>query len=151
MKTVYFLLLFLSISLFATTPVVAQTDIPLRADYGLIKVEELLKQGKYSEALNETTVVLQRRQRDADAYTYRGYAYYKLSQKDQALECFKTALMLQPTHLGANKYLATMYLDAGDIARALEQLQAMRIICGQNYCGEIDMLQREIDAKKPQQ
>lgn len=149
MKKIFSVLSFIIIC-FSASSVFAQVDVPLRADYGLIKTEELLKQGKYTEVLNETTMILQRQKRDADAYTYRGYAYYKIGEKQKALDCFKTALIIRPSHMGANKYLATMFLDSGDVSKALEQLQAMRIICGQAYCSEIDLLQNEINSKKQQ-
>jgi len=123
-------------------------ELVLRTDSGLIAVEELLKKGNYTAALDATTSVIMRHQRDADAYTYRGYAYYKLGEKQKAFESFKTAIMIDPAHLGANKYLANIYIDEGHIDRALEQLQAMRMVCGSYNCAEIDILQSEIDKAK---
>ncbi len=88
---------------------VVQKEIPFREDSGLTKAESLLSDGAYSAAIDTAGDVLKRRPRNADALTYRGYAYMKLGEKDSAIKDFKAALEAEPTHLGANKYMADIY------------------------------------------
>ena len=123
-------------------------DIPFRTDSGLTKAEYLLSAGKYSAALDVAGEVLIRHPDDADAYAYRGYAFSRLGQTEDAVKNFKKALQLNPTHLGANKYLADIYLQSGDVSRAIEQMQVIRMTCGHTDCEELDELEHEIDQYK---
>lgn len=145
MKKTIFFLIALSAFLFTASSASVADSVIFRTDSGLIKTEELLKSANYTAALQSSANVLMRHPRNADAYVYRGFAYYKLGQQQKAFESFKTAILINPSHLGANKYLANIYLDQGHTDRALEQLQALRIVCGSYNCAEIDILQREIN------
>lgn len=131
-------------------PLAAQADGEMiyREDSGLIKTEYLLASGKYSAALDTANDILARRPNSADAYTYKGYALLHLGQKTEAAKNFKQALAINPTHLGANKYLADIYLDEGNVARAIEQLQVIRMACGESDCAEVRSLQLAIDQNK---
>jgi tetratricopeptide (TPR) repeat protein len=125
-----------------------KTQIPYREDSGLTKTEYLISVGQYSAAIHTADDVLARHSQNADAYTYRGYAYYRLGDFAKAAGSYRKALILNPTHLGANKYLADMYLEAGDVSRALEQLQVIRMTCGNTDCAELNDLERSIDKFK---
>jgi len=149
MKKFFKLILVITMFVFLQTKTSAfAEEMVFRVDSGLIQTEDFLKSGNYSAALQSSANVLMRHPRNADAYVYRGYAYYKLGQQQKAYESFKTALMINPSHLGANKYLANIYLDEGKVDRALEQLQALRIVCGSYNCAEIDALEAEINNHK---
>lgn len=146
---------FCLISLFPAFSYSAETEkgefskeMIFRRDSGLVKAEYLLSAGQFSAALDTVKDVLQRHPGDADAYTYRGYAYYRLGETASAVKDFKKALELDPSHLGANKYLADTYLDEGKVSLALEQLQAVRMICGNTDCEELRSLRRGIDSRK---
>lgn len=132
---------------------VAKTEeVPFREDSGLITAEYYLATGKYTQALDVIGGVLQRHPQNADAYTYRGYAYNKLGDTKKARESFRTALGINPRHLGANKYMGNLWLEDGQLSRAMEQLQAMIYICAGSYCAEVDELQSDINmfrVKKP--
>lgn len=132
---------------------VAKTDdVPFREDSGLITAEYYLATGKYTQALDVVGGVLQRHPQNADAYTYRGYAYQKLGDTKKARDSYRTALGINPRHLGANKYMANLWLEEGQLSRAMEQLQAMIYICAGSYCAEVDELQSDINSfrvKKP--
>jgi tetratricopeptide (TPR) repeat protein len=125
-----------------------QKEIPFREDSGLTKTEYLLSAGQYSAALDTAGEVLLRHPENADAYTYRGYAYAHLGEKTEAAKNFKKALLINPAHLGANKYLADIYLESGDVSRAIEQLQVIRMTCGHSDCEELRSLERAIDRAK---
>lgn len=119
--------------------------VPFRTDAGLITAEYYLATGKYTQALDVLGGVLQRHAQNADAYTYRGYAYHKLGDLKKARENYRMAISLNPAHLGANKYLGNLWLDEGQLSRAMEQLQAMIYVCAGTYCAEVDELQNEIN------
>lgn len=125
-----------------------KAEVPYREDAGLSKTEYFLAKGKYSEALDEAVAVLKRHPKSADAYTYRGLAYDRLGVTEKAVENFQKALALSPTHLGANKYLADTYLATGDLPRAMEQMQAIRFVCGEADCPELNELQSSINSFK---
>jgi Tfp pilus assembly protein PilF len=122
---------------------------PLRGDAGLTKAEGQLTRGEYMQAVETLGAVLARRPADPDALTYVGYAWMEIGDARKAGEYFDRALQYDPKHLGANKYKADLFLEAGDFARALEQLQVIRVICAQSPdCAELNMLQAEMNAYK---
>jgi tetratricopeptide (TPR) repeat protein len=131
-----------------TSAFAANAELIFRSDSGLTKTEYLLAVGKFTAAVETANEVLTRHPNSADAYTYRGYAYNRLGQAADALKDFQKALLIDPSHLGANKYLADIYLQKGDISRAMEQMQVLRLTCGQLDCAELNELQREIDQYK---
>ena len=134
--------------LLAAMPAAAEKEIPFREDSGLSKTEYLLSAGQFSAALDTAKDVLTRHPDNADAYTYCGYAYHRLGERALAAKNFRKALDLRPTHLGANKYLADLYLEEGKVSRALEQLQVIRMTCGHTDCEEQRSLERAIDSYK---
>jgi len=128
---------------------VAKSDqVPFRADSGLITAEYYLATGKYTQALDVLGGVLQRHPQNADAYAYRGYAYHKLGDLKKARENYNRAIAIYPTHLGANKYIADLYLAEGNLAKAMEQLQVILYVCAGMNCGEADELQGDINRYK---
>lgn len=143
---------FLILSFITLFSVCAQADkkqeVPFRTDSGLISAEYYLANGKYAEALDVLGGVLHRHPENADAYTYRGYAYQKLGETEKARENYAKALTLDSAHLGANKYMAGLYLDAGNLARAMEQMQVIRMVCGVAACEELDEMEADINRYK---
>lgn len=148
---------FFSIFIFAAlmimaAPAMAELDvkaeIPYREDAGLSKTEYLLARGRFAAAIGEAGAILKRHPKSADAYVYRGFAYMQMGETDNAKKDFDRALILNPNHLGANKYRADLYLADGRLAQALEQLQVIRMTCGAAQCEELDDLERAINAYK---
>ncbi|MEZ0259742.1 MAG: tetratricopeptide repeat protein [Alphaproteobacteria bacterium] len=126
-------------------------EVPFREDAGLISAEYYLSVGKYSQALSVLAGVLERHPGSADAYTYRGLAYQQLGDLKKARDNYNRAVTLNPTHLGANKYLASMFLNDGELDRAVEQMQVIRLACGTLECQELDELQLEINKFRAKQ
>ncbi len=141
--TIIYICLFIS-------PVYAEENfsMPQRSDAGLTQAEFFLAENKYSQALGELEEVLSRNPRSADAYAYKAHAYIHLRDKAAALKSLKLALAINPKHLGANKYLGEIYAKSGKIDRAFEQLQVIRLICGQTICQEQIVLEAEINKSK---
>ena len=122
-----------------------KNEVPFREDAGLITAEYYLATGKYAQALEVADGVLQRHPECADAYTYKGFAYEHLGDAKKAKEAYAKAIEINPTHLGANRYLAGLYLHEGDLARAMDVLQVIRMTCGEVACQELDELQADIN------
>lgn len=123
-------------------------EVPFRADSGLTKAEYYLATQKYAQAIDEAQNVLKRHPKDGDALTYLGFAYHRLGDLEKAVGFYDRALAVAPHHLGANKYRADLYLEQGNVARAFEQLQVLRSVCGVADCEEINELERAINAVK---
>lgn len=126
-------------------------EVPYREDAGLISAEYYLSVGKYAQALDVLSGVIARHPGSADAYTYRGFAYQRLGETKKARENYNRALTLNPTHLGANKYLASMLLEDGNLDRAMEQMQVIRMACGTLECQELTELEIEVNKFKAKQ
>lgn len=131
--------------------VMKAAEVPYREDAALISAEYYLATGKYAQALAAVEQVLSRHPQNADAYVYRAYAYEKLGDTAQARSNYQRAIAINAAHLGANKYLGSLYLSSGNLALAMEQLQALNYICAGTYCAEVDELQNEINAFKSKQ
>ncbi len=151
------IVLFLCLALCFSLPAIAQETgdepakknlVPFREDSGLITAEYYLSTGKYAQALSVLEGVLKRHPESADAFTYTGYAYYKLGDVKKATTYYKKALIINPQHLGANRYMAEIYLSVNDLARAIEQMQVIRMTCAEANCEELDELEAEINAYK---
>jgi Tfp pilus assembly protein PilF len=125
-----------------------KAEVPFREDSGLITAEFYLATGKYTQALDVADGVLARHPDNADAYTYRGFAFERLGDTAKARAAYEKALEVSPTHLGANRYLAGLYLSEGDLGRAMDQMQVIRMTCGQTGCAELDDLEAEINLYK---
>jgi len=132
----------------ATADVAKSNQVPFRTDSGLITAEYYLATGKYTQALDVLGGVLHRHPQNADAYVYRGYAYHKLGDLKKARENYNRAIAIYPTHLGANKYIADLYLEEGNVAKAMEQLQVILYVCAGMNCEEADELQGAINRFK---
>lgn len=136
------------ICLTGTASMADSPSLPLREDSGLTKTEALLANANYSAAVESADDVLKRHENNADALTYKGYAYFMLGEKENARKYFEYALKVNPAHLGANKYMASLYIEEGELDRAFEQMQAVRMICGATDCEEARLIQFEINKSK---
>jgi tetratricopeptide (TPR) repeat protein len=125
-----------------------KAEVPFREDSGLITAEFYLATGKNAQALEVLAGVLARHPASADAYDYRGFAYERLGDMKKAKESYARALEINPAHLGANRYLAGIYLQEGNLSRAIEQMQVIRMICGDIACAELDELSAEVNRYK---
>ena len=81
--------------------------------------------------------------RNADIQNYLGYAYRRLRQLDLAMLHYRQALILNPRHRSAHEHLGEAHLVQGDLAKAVEHLDALERIC-LIPCEEYDDLKRAI-------
>lgn len=122
-----------------------KSEVPFREDAGLSISEYYIAEGKYAQAVDAASGVLKRHPKSADAYAYRGYALMQLGDNVKAKENLQRAIAANATHLGANVYLGEIYLAEDNVAQALEQMQVVRMICGETGCAELDALQSSIN------
>ncbi len=135
-----------------TAPVAAEVsvrdNVPFRQDSGLTKAEYFIATQKYAQAINEAEGVVKRHGPNADAYAYAGLAYARLGDEKKSFDNYRRALMVSPTHLGANTYLMQHYIDSGNMPKAIEQLQVIRSVCGASGCEELYEAESAINAAK---
>lgn len=146
-----------ALSLCLMTPAATQAqeiskkaEVPYRSDSGLITAEYELATGKYMQALNTLNKVLMRHPESADAYVYIGVAYQQLGDIGKAATNYKRALMIDPKHLGALKYIGDLFILGNDLQRAMEQVEAIRSVCGTTDCSELTDLENAINKAKIQ-
>ena len=137
---------------FLTMPALAEVrvrdNVPFRQDSGLSKAEYFIATHKYAQAISEAEAVVKRHGPSADAYTYAGLAYARLGDAKKARDNYRRALMVSPTHLGANTSMMQHYLAAQDMPHALEQLQVIRAVCGSSGCEELAEAESAINAAR---
>lgn len=80
----------------------------------------LLKQEKYTEAVQAFTALIQISPRAADAYKNRGVAYMKQNLYDQAIEDFEKTIEIQPDLKGLYSNLGVAWYYQKDHRKAIE-------------------------------
>jgi Flp pilus assembly protein TadD len=96
--------------------------------------------GKAVELLNKA---VGRDAKNADIHNLLGYSERKRGNLDAAFKHYERALALEPKHLGANEYLGEAYLQAGDLAKAEQQLAKLDKLCTFG-CSEYKTLKRHV-------
>ena len=125
-----------------TTPVANQSNAEFTAGKKAIAAKD------WTTASAAFEKVVQRDNRNADAYNLLGYAYRWQGKMKDAFAAYGKALALDPTHRGAHEYIGVAYLKAKQPAKAQEHLAKLETICGKN-CEEYKDLAKEIAAYKP--
>lgn len=85
------------------------------------QARKLIDAGDYAAALPLLQQVVAREPKNADAYNELSFTQRMLGDRAGALAQYQKALALGPQHLGANEYLGELYLEMGDLARALDR------------------------------
>ena len=142
------LALLMTTPLLASAEVTVRDNVPFRQDSGLTKAEYFISTQKYAQAISEAESVVKRQGPNADAYTYAGIAYARLGDDKKSFDNYRRALMVAPTHLGANTYLMQYYIDNDNMPKAIEQLQVIRAVCGTSGCEELYEAESAINAAK---
>lgn len=142
------LVILLALTGSALAEVSVRDNVPFRQDSGLTKAEYFIATRKYAQAIAEAEGVVKRHGPNADAYAYAGLAYQRLGDDKKAVDNFRRALMVNQTHLGANTAMMNHYIAAGNMPKAIEQLQVIRAVCGNSGCEELVEAESAINAAK---
>ncbi len=81
---------------------------------------------------------------DPDVLNYLGFTSRKMGRLDDALAYYRSALRLDPSHLGATEYLGELYIQMGDLNRAHSQLARLDDLCAYG-CAQREELARWIE------
>jgi tetratricopeptide (TPR) repeat protein len=99
--------------------------------------------GRFADAVPLLQKVVAAEPENADAYNYLGFTHRKLGKTTEAYEFYKTALKLNPEHLGAREYLGELYLQLKDLPDAETQLAELKRLCPKG-CEQLEDLEKEI-------
>ena len=106
-----------------------------------------VKAANYGKALKLLQKVVAAKPGNADAWNYIGLSHRKLKKFGQAMTAYRKALAIDPDHRGANEYLGELYLQTGDLSKAMERLKKLDDICTFG-CEEFDDLKAAVKAYK---
>lgn len=116
------------------------TDAP-----DLTSVRAKIATKDYAGALAELRGLAEDNQQ-ADVYNLIGYTLRKTGDYKTSLTYYTKALELQPDHKAAREYLGELYVEAGEMAKAEEQVSTLKQLCPSG-CEELEDLQKAIAAR----
>jgi Flp pilus assembly protein TadD len=133
---------------FAVPAAVAMpTTTPSAASDDYKAGETAVKEGRYQDAVNVLTKVVQREPDNADAHNYLGFSLRKLGDLDKAQAHYRAALQLDPDHKAALEYYGELFLQIKDLPRAEEQLVRLQRVCPSG-CTERAALEQAVKTYK---
>ncbi len=101
---------------------------PVQAE--LATARTLIAQASWPAAVSELETLSRRHPGDAEVHNLLGYALRKSGSLDRAFTAYRTALRINPGHLGAHEYIGEAYLMAGRPDQARQHLDTLRGLCG---------------------
>ncbi len=84
---------------------------------------------------------------NADVANYIGYAYRKLGNYQASKIWYEKALAADPNHVRTWSYYGMWQMEQGNRLKALDDLQKIKLICGNNDCEAYRQLKDVIDGK----
>ena len=94
----------------------------------------LVLDGKYSEAITAFRTL--DHDDNPDVANYVGYAYRKLGDYDLAKVWYDRALAADPNHLRTWQYYGMWHVEQGNVLKAKDFLEKVRLLCGNDACKE---------------
>jgi tetratricopeptide (TPR) repeat protein len=122
------------------------TSNPPLEDLAMRQAREAVSQKAWEQALTLLQGHLRAAPDDADGHNLLGYSLRHLGRHAESLAAYERALALNPAHLGAHEYLGELFLQTGQRARALRQLQILADLC-QAQCEEYQELRQAIEQR----
>jgi len=119
----------------------------LDAPEALLEAEAMIEDEDFEDAIELLEELVDMEPRNADGWNLLGFSYRKTGELDEAFAAYNKALLIDPTHPGANEYLGELYLQTGDIAAAEDQLRLLEQTCP-DPCEEAEILRNSIAAAK---
>jgi tetratricopeptide (TPR) repeat protein len=109
--------------------------------------QKLIDDGFFQQAINNMETALKEEPDDADLLNLIAFSHRNLKRYEIALEYYQKALKIEPDHLGANEYLGELYLQMGQLDKAVERLKILDDECFFG-CEEFDDLEQAIESYK---
>jgi tetratricopeptide (TPR) repeat protein len=110
----------------------------------LTSVRAKIKAKDYKGALAELTPMLATHQH-ADVYNLVGFSLRKTGDYQQAYTYYRKALDFDPGHKSALEYLGELYIETGQMEKALENVVRLKKLCP-GGCEELEDLEQAIAA-----
>jgi len=82
-----------------------------------------------------------------DVANYIGYAYRKMGDYKDSQVWYEAALKADPNHVRTWSYYGMWQMEQGNRLKALDDLQKVKLICGNTSCEEFRQLKAVIDGK----
>ncbi len=73
---------------------------------------------------------------NADVANYIGYAYRRLGNYEKSKIWYEAALKADPNHVRTWSYYGMWQMEQGNRLKALDDLQKVKLICGNEKCEE---------------
>ena len=113
----------------------AADSVPMQSAYTeavparMTLARQFIKSEQYERALDILKAEFEKNPNDADVNNLLGYSNRKLKRYDLALTYYQKALAINPQHRGANNYIAHLYLETNNQAKAEEHLAVLDRAC----------------------
>jgi tetratricopeptide (TPR) repeat protein len=82
-----------------------------KSNYALDACYDMIKQKKYSEAVECCNYVIELQPNNAIAYNDRGFAYYKMQKNNEAIINFTKAIIINPNFIDAYRNRGNVNYD----------------------------------------
>mgnify|MGYP001796762951 CR=1 FL=1 len=96
----------------------------------LERSEPLIEEDRCCEALPDLKDLAVALPDDPDVFNMLGYVHRKMDDLDLSAEHYARALSLDANHLGALEYQGELFLQQGDLDRAMGNLARLAALCG---------------------
>ncbi|MDH5452612.1 MAG: tetratricopeptide repeat protein [Paracoccaceae bacterium] len=100
--------------------------------------------GQYRNAIRTLKKLVKTDPNNADAWNLLGYSNRKLKKYPDAAAYYRTALKIDPKHLGALEYQGELFVETGEFDQAKANLGRLKKLCG--TCEEYSDLQKVLAA-----
>ena len=118
-----------------------QADAKFLRDYRVAR--ELILAGNYQAGIAAMHAL--GHDEHPDVANYIGYSYRRMGNYDQSKVWYERALASDPDHVRTWSYYGMWQMEQGNRLKALDDLQKVKLICGNTSCQEYIQLKAVID------
>jgi tetratricopeptide (TPR) repeat protein len=118
-----------------------QADARFLRDYRAAR--QLILAGKYEAGIAAMHAL--GRDDHPDVANYIGYSYRRMGNYEQSKVWYEHALASDPNHVRTWSYYGMWQMEQGNRLKALDDLQKVKLICGNTSCEEYRQLKAVID------